>query len=284
MKTLWIVSFRPIGKSKKNDMYQNLFVDSIKALDLDITFSITQFDEENVLEFIKKKEIKNIYNNFSKKCLPHQKKYSNKIMLNNALEQFIENDFKYLIFSSADILVPNNLTDALSKIDLENFCSFVFPNTHITNGLLKNSFWPHYGIDLIIFKISKEKAIYFKKIIESYNQYDWGIIENFYFAASEALNLKKINMYKHLNVIKFENDYKAFADDREFQKKSWRENQKYFVNFLEKNKLSKMYAYGSYYYLLYKIFNLKDLNLKLFLSYIIFYPYYLLKKIFDKFR
>jgi hypothetical protein len=74
MKTLWIVSFRPIGKSKKNDMYQNLFVDSIKALDLDITFSITQFDEENVLEFIKKKEIKNIYNNFSKKCLPHQKK------------------------------------------------------------------------------------------------------------------------------------------------------------------------------------------------------------------
>ncbi len=284
MKALWLVSFRPMGKSKKNDVYQNLFVDSVNALDLDVTFSLTQFDEENVLDFVRKKEIKNIYNNFPKKNLPFGKKYSNKIMLNNALEQFIENDFQYLIFSSADIIVPDNLTNTLRNIDMENFCSFVFPNTHFTNGLLKNSFWPHYGIDLIVFKISREKAKYFKKIIDSYDQYDWGIIENFYFAASEALNLKKINMFKNLNVVKFENDYKAFDDDREFQKKSWQENQKYFVNFLEKNNLSKNYAYGSYYYLLYKIFNFKDLNFKLFLSYMIFYPYYLIKKIFDKFK
>lgn len=284
MKVLWLVSFRPMGKSKKNDFYQNLFVDSIAALDLDVTFSLTQFDEENVLDFVTKKKIKNIYNNFPKKNLPFEKKYSNKIMLNNALEQFIENDFQYLIFSSADIIVPDNLTNTLRNIHMENFCSFVFPNIHLTNGLLKNSFWPHYGIDLIVFKISKEKAKYFKKIIDSYDQYDWGIIENFYFAASEALNLKKINMFKNLNVVKFENDYKAFNDDREFQKKSWQENQKYFVNFLEKNNLSKNYAYGSYYYLLYKIFNFKDLNFKLFLSYIIFYPYYLIKKLFDKFN
>ena len=31
MKTLWLVSFRPIGKSKVNDSYQSIFVDSVKS-------------------------------------------------------------------------------------------------------------------------------------------------------------------------------------------------------------------------------------------------------------
>ena len=68
----------------------------------------------------------------------------------------------------------------------------IYPNTHITNGVVKNNFWPHYGIDLIVFKISKEKAIKFQEIIKPYKQYDWGINENFYIAASEALELKII--------------------------------------------------------------------------------------------
>ena len=77
----------------------------------------------------------------------------------------------------------------LSKIKEDNFCAFIY-NTHIINGVVKNNFWPHYGIDLIVFKISKEKAIKFRDIIKSYNQYDWGIIENFYFAVSEVLDFK----------------------------------------------------------------------------------------------
>ena len=81
MKALWLVSFRPIGKSKNNDFYQNLFVESIKSIDFDITFSITQFDEINVKNFVKEKNIKNFYNNISKDKLPNNKKYSNKIML-----------------------------------------------------------------------------------------------------------------------------------------------------------------------------------------------------------
>ena len=55
MKALWLVSFRPIGKSKVNDFFQSIFVDSIKSLDFDITFSLTQFGEPQVKEFIKKK-------------------------------------------------------------------------------------------------------------------------------------------------------------------------------------------------------------------------------------
>ncbi len=281
MKALWLVSFRPIGSSRVNDFYQSLFVDSIKSIEFDITFSLTQFDEKNVKEFIDNKKIKNFYVNIPKTSLPKNKKYSNKLMLENSLEQFLENDFQYLIYSTADIIVPNNLFKVLSKLNDEEFCALVYPNTHIKNGIIKNSFWPHYGIDLIIFKLSKNKANKFKEIIKEYNQYDWGIIENFYIAASEALKMKRINLYKYLNVLKFENDYGAFAEDRSWQIKSWKENQEYFLNFLKHTKLSKLYAFGSYYYLLYKIFNLKDLNFKLILSYLIFYPYNLIKKIFE---
>ena len=94
MKALWLVSFRPIGKSKINDFYQSIFVDSIKSLDLDITFSLTQFDEQNVSDFIKKKEIKNFYINIQKDKLPEGKKYSNKLMLDNALDQFSDGTCK----------------------------------------------------------------------------------------------------------------------------------------------------------------------------------------------
>ena len=74
-------------------------------------------------------------------------------MLDNALDQFIENDaFDYFIYSTADIIVPNNLFLKLSKIKEDNFIAFIFPNTHIINGIVKNNYWPHYGIDLIVFK------------------------------------------------------------------------------------------------------------------------------------
>lgn len=285
MKALWLVSFRPIGKSKINDLFQSIFVDSVKSLDFNIKFSLTQFDEENVKEFVDKKNIKSFYKNIPKNKLPSKKKYSNKLMLENALEQYInEDEFQYLIYSTADIIVPNNLFKTLSEIKFENYCAFIYPNTHITNGTIKNSFWPHYGIDLIIFKIDREKAIKFKEIIKSYNQYDWGINENFYIAASEALKLKKINIFKNSNVIKFDNDFESFAEDRNWQSISWRENQGYLLNFLKQNNLSKMYAYGSYYYLLFKVFNFKDLNLNLFMSYLIFYPYNLIKKIISKIK
>ena len=281
MKALWLVSFRPIGKSKINDFFQSQFVDSIKSIDFDVTFSLTQFEEANVDNFIKEKNIKSFYKNISKQELPKNKKYSNKLMLDNALDQYLKEgaDFQYLIYSTADIIVPNKLFEILSKIKLENFCALIYPNTHVTNGVVENNFWPHYGIDLIIFKISRQKAQTFKEIIKSYNQYDWGINENFYIAASEALSLKRINLFKYVNLIKFDNDFGAFTEDRIWQINSWKQNQQYLLNFLRQNNLSKLYAYGSYYYLLYKIFNLKDLNFRLFLSYLIFYPYNLIKKI-----
>ena len=74
MKVLWLVSFRPIGRSKSNDLFQSMFVDSVKSLDCDIYLSLTQFDESNVKKFIKQKQIKNFYTNISKKKASTRKK------------------------------------------------------------------------------------------------------------------------------------------------------------------------------------------------------------------
>ena len=53
-----------------------------------------------------------------------------------------------------------------------------------------------------------------------------GIIENFYFAA-EVLKLKKINLFKKMKVLKFENDFKSFQRT-DHGNKFWKENQNYF--------------------------------------------------------
>ena len=98
------------------------------------------------------------------------------------------------------------------------------------------------------------------------------------------MGLKIINIFKHCNVIKFDNDFEAFTEDRSWQIKSWKENQGYLVDFLKYNNLNKLYAYGSYYYLIFKFFRFRDLNLNLLLSYLIFYPYNLFKKIFNFFK
>ena len=153
MKALWLVSFRPIGKSKINDFYQSMFVDSVKSLDFDITFSLTQFEEPNVNTFIEQKKIKNYFTNIPKKNLPTGKKYSNKLMLDNALDQYIEGDFDYLIYSTADIIVPNKIFSVLSKKKENNFCSFIYPNIYIKNVIFENNFLPHFCIELICFKI-----------------------------------------------------------------------------------------------------------------------------------
>ena len=56
---------------------------------------------------------------------------------------------------------------------------------------------------------------------------------------------------------------------------------KYFLNFLNQNNISTLYAHGSYYFLLLKIFRFSDLNLNLGMTYIKFYlsmPIRIIKK------
>ncbi len=279
-----MTSLRPVGKSVENDKIQELFIKSIKNINYPIKLSLTQFDDENVENFIQQKNLNVFFNNVEKKNLPPKKKYSNKIMLENALHQFLSGDYEYFVYSTADILIPNNIFDIINEIKnkSEEFCALVFPNILQKNGSVKSISEPHYGIDIFIFKIKKDSAEKFQQSISSWNQYDWGINDNFYVSVCELLKLPIYNIYKQASIIKFENDFKTINENREWQINSWKENQNYFLNFLRKNNLSKLYALGSYHYLLLKIFRLKDMNLELFLTYIKFYsraPFLLLKKI-----
>ena len=71
---------------------------------------------------------------------------------------------------------------------------------------LLNNYWPHYGIDLIAFKITKETALEFEKLAKNYKQYDWELLKIFIFQLV-TLNLERINLFKHSNTIKFDNDF-----------------------------------------------------------------------------
>ena len=282
-----MTSLRPIGQSIDNDNIQNLFMDSIKNIEAKVTLSLTQFDDEGVKEYIDKKNIKNYFVNFEKKNLPMGTKYSNKIMLENAIDQYLKDDFEYFVYSTADILVPKKIFQSIEKIKTKigiskNFCALIYPNILKKNQIIESETTPHYGIDLFVFKISKDKILKLQEAIKSWDQFDWGINDNFYVSVCEMLNLSIYNIYRENKLIKIENDFKTIKEDRTWQTTSWKKNQKFFIKFLSKNNLSLLYAYGSYYYLLIKIFRFSDFNFNLIIVYFKFYiktPLHLIKKI-----
>ena len=284
-----MTSLRPIGKSIENDKIQDLFIKSVNNIDKSIKFSLTQFDDDNVQEYLIKNKINCYFSNIEKKKLPRGKKYSNKLMLENGLNQFLKDDFKYFIYSTADLLIPKNIFSHIESIkefnSSDECCALVYPNILKKNGLIKSVTTPHYGIDIFIFKITKKSAEKLKNAILNWHQYDWGINDNFYVSVCALLNLPIYNIYKDINIIKHENDFKTINENRDWQINSWNENQKYLINFLKDNNLSKLYATGSYYYLLLKIFRLKDMSINLIITYIKFYlklPLALLSKISKK--
>ena len=282
-----MTSLRPIGKSIENDEIQNLFVESLKNLNIEMTLSLTQFDDQGVQEYIYKQNIKNYFVNFEKKKLPIGTKYSNKIMLENAIDQYLKDDFEYFVYSTADILVPKTIFQSIEKIKTKvgiskDFCALIYPNILKKNQIIKSETTPHYGIDLFVFKISKNKILKLKEAIKSWDQFDWGINDNFYVSVCEMLDLPIYNIYRDNKLIKIENDFKTIKEDRTWQTASWKKNQKFFINFLRENNLPLLYAYGSYYYLLIKIFRFSDFNFDLFIVYFKFYiktPLQLIKKV-----
>ena len=282
-----MTSLRPIGKSIENDEIQNLFVESLKNLNIEMTLSLTQFDDQGVQEYIYKQNIKNYFVNFEKKKLPIGTKYSNKIMLENAIDQYLKDDFEYFVYSTADILVPKTIFQSIEKIKTKvgiskDFCALIYPNILKKNQIIKSETTPHYGIDLFVFKISKNKILKLKEAIKSWDQFDWGINDNFYVSVCEMLDLPIYNIYRYNKLIKIENDFKTIKEDRTWQTASWKKNQKFFINFLRENNLPLLYAYGSYYYLLIKIFRFSDFNFNLFIVYFKFYiktPLQLIKKV-----
>ena len=267
MKLLWSTSFRSFGKSVSNDNIQRNFLSSIASKKFDLTLFITQFGEIRIEEEIKNYQIKYKLKD-AKNNIPVNKKYSNKFMLKYSLEEFIKGDYEYYVHSTADLILPFNLIENLARFKKNNKLFFIFPNTLIVNGKIINPNSPLFGIDIFIFKIDKTKAKLFLDLVEDWEQYDWGIVDNFLISVADKINLGFVNLYKSSNIIKFENDFSSFNENISWQKNSWTENKVYFLKFLNKNKMSTLYANGSYYYLAYKFFQIKDLNLNLFICYI----------------
>jgi hypothetical protein len=277
MQILWSTTFRSFGINKFNDKIQYKFLKSIKQSKFKIHLSITQFDDANVFKNIKKYKIKFSYLNFSKKKLPRNKKYSSQIMLMNSLKYYLKNynEYKYFIYSTADIKLPEKLFNYLEKNKENNILYLIFPNTLIKNNQSSIIPYPYFGIDLFIFKIDKTNVEIFQRLISNWKQYDWGINDNFLVSVADYLNLNIINLYKNFNILKYENPFAAFNESRSWQVKSWNENVKYYYKFLKKFKISLLYYYGSFYYLAFKIFRIKDLNTKLLISYcILFYLFF----------
>jgi len=285
MKVLWWTSFRSFGVSNDNDNTQNIFLNSIKNYKSNVTLIVTQFGEKKVKKTLAKKDINFILKEYPKKNLPTGERFSNKIMCENALQEYCKksSDYDYLIYSTCDIIVPNNLLEELKNIEYKNFMAYVFPNTLIKNGKLFNKINPIYGVDIIIFKIDKKIAKKFFTLNKDWEQYGWGINENYFMCMKDALNIPSINLWKKMDVIKFENDFKSFKETRKNQIIEWNKNNKYFIRFLRKNNLSLFWSKGSYYYLILRHFNCRLLSLSLFLKYLLFFlglPFAILRKIF----
>lgn len=274
MKILWWTSFRSFGISLDNDNTQNLFLNSINRFGNSIKLIITQFGEKNVKENLDRHNVDYILEHFDREKLPKNEKFSNQIMCQNALNEYCKEKscYDFLVYSTCDIIVPPNLIDILSKIKFKkNYMAFVFPNTQIKNGKLLKKIFPVYGIDLIIFKIDKNIASKFKELNKDWEQYGWGINEHYFMSMKQALSLESINLWKKMDVIKYENDFGGLNETRERQIFDWKKNYNFFIKYLQKNKLSKKWAYGSYYYIIFKHFNFRYMTFKLFIKYCLLY-------------
>jgi hypothetical protein len=268
MKFLWSTSFRSFGASVNNDIIQKNFLNSLKSLNLDITLFVTQFGEDKVESQLKEQSIKYIYKD-AKDKIPTNKKYSNKYMLKYSLEEFLSSEYEYYVHSTVDLILPFNIQESLLKFkNKTNTLFFIFPNTLVVNGKLINPNSPLFGIDIFIYKIDKSIAKSMLYLVEDWEQYDWGIVDNFLISISEKIKLDFVNLYKTSNIIKFENDFGSFGENSSSQKFSWIENNNNFLKFLKKNRLNSLYAKGSYYFLALKFFRIKDLNLMLFICYL----------------
>jgi hypothetical protein len=282
MKLLISTSFRPFGISKNNDVYQLMFLNSLKNLNCDLTICATQFDDLGVENILRESGLKFIYNNIPRDSLPDGKKYSSQKIFYKSLQEFCKNesDYDFFIYSCCDILVPSNFANELLKRKDFLGVNLIYPNTLIQNGKMLNYYHAIYGIDLIAFRIDKLKARLFLEVLSDLKQYDWGIQENFLLSIAQLLNLPISNLIRDMDLIKFENNFSEIKEDRSWQINSWNQNKNYLIDFLKRHNLSLLYAKGSYYYLLYKIFNFKDLNFRLLIIYIKVFLYYLPKAFF----
>jgi len=72
MKILWATTFRPLKLSVNNDIYQEIFINSLKNLNASIDVCVTQFDDYGVENFLSKSELKYKFINYPKITSHHK--------------------------------------------------------------------------------------------------------------------------------------------------------------------------------------------------------------------
>ncbi len=188
--------------------------------------------------------------------------------MQNAMK-LLNESFDIIIWSTADITLPKNFIEKINSFKLRNFVLTAFPIYFVDSKNKISKYSPNWGLDLFVIKLSsKNKLNKFRKLIKQCPNYGWGCYEHFLSSISDALNIKYFNICKNLIIKKYNNDRNAFNDFRQQEIESWKINQKYLLKYLKKNKLSLFFATGSMFYLIYKFFNLKELDLRSIIIYI----------------
>jgi len=266
MKILWVTTFRSFGISNKNDILQKKFLKNLQNLKCEITLSVTIFNELNVKKNVNIRGLNTVFFK-NKKKLPHNSNYSQSICMQNAMKIY-NKTYDYIIWSTADIDIPKNFINKIKSYRDENLLMTIFPMYYVSNNKKVNAFSSNWGLDLFVIKIKcSNKIKKLKKFINQCPNYGWGCYEHFLSSVSDGLNIKYINICKNLVIKKFNNDRNAFNDLRENEIKSWGINQRYLLIFLKKNNLSSKFATGSMYYLIFKFFNLREIDFRLFIIY-----------------
>ena len=123
-----------------------------------------------------------------------------------------------------------------------------------------------FGLDIFFFKIDKKDQKIMFKILNKFPNYDWGMFEHYLFSFSEILKIEKINLRKNTYIYKKEN---LISKKRSITNTiSWKKNKNILEKMLKQNKISLLYANGSMYFLAFKLFTLKNLNLEMLVIYL----------------
>jgi hypothetical protein len=271
-KILWCTSFRSFNKSLKNDAIQNYFISSLESIESHkIKLIVTQFAEENVEERLNKSILDYIFikNNIQ---IPEGIKYSQSIIFRNAVEEYVNNNYDYLVWSTCDFIFTSGfITQILTdKNSSDQFMSCIIPQNSITEQSDFRIFSFNYGIDFFIFKINDQKKKFqMLELVKNCENYNWGAYEHFLCSMKDLLNIEASNSYRYSNIIKYENDRIVFNETRNNQISEWKLNAKNISRILKNNNVSILYIKGSMLYLFLKMTRLRDYNLNLIFKFII---------------
>ena len=259
MKILLATTFRNLN-NKRNVLIQKKFLKSLDKNSANIELCIHQFGERKIKNFIKKNFKGKFY---FKNKQNKQYKWSHTELLKFTISKFIKKKYDALGWCSSDLFFEEKFVQNIKDLLKNNTMLTYFPN--ISNK--KNNSIIEFGLDIFLFKINKKQAKKVFSFCDQYPNYNWGVFEHYLFSISAYYKMKIINFRKYCVI--FKNDNIKNKKTMKSQIQEWKINKNTLIKMLKKNNISTMYISGSMYYLAYKMFNFKSLNLEILKIYIL---------------